>query len=258
MTKAAPTLTEPTTIAVAQGVVLKTTIDPHTKRHLLVCDICKKTIRLTKSANPNAFFEHRKFCAIREAKKSADYDIPDTPTSTSRSSNTLQSQYSLSGLATSFSHLQTASPMPSPIARNTQVDFFSIPTVHKSRWVKICPGIGVSWLPGSVWETYPYHQHATRAVGWTPIGFDSEANKIFIRSDNCANQLFEEDAAPCTRCLMVEHSVEFKSFISRATEAKEHTPWNYLTSEQLLGLLEKMAGKLNFLRTKVHFISSIN
>ena len=77
MTKAAPTLTEPTTIAVAQGVVLETTIDPVTKRHLLTCDICKKTIRLTKSANPNAFFEHRKFCAIRERKKSDDCDVPD-------------------------------------------------------------------------------------------------------------------------------------------------------------------------------------
>ena len=51
---------------------------------------------------------------------------------------------------------------------------------------------------------------------------------------------------------MVEHSVEFKSFISRATDAKEHTPWNYLTGEQLLGLLKKMAGQINFLRTKVN------
>jgi hypothetical protein len=201
---------------------------------------------LTRSANPNAFLEHRKFCAIREKKKLAAGD----PTLTSGSPvNTL------SRLATSFSHLQTASPAPSPIGQNQQarVDDFSIPTIHTSeRRVRICPGIGVPWLPGSIWESYPYHQHAVREVGWTPIGFDSKANMIFIRSDNCANQLFEEDEAPCTRCLIVEHSAEFKSFISRATEAKEHTPWNYLTSEQLLGLLKKMAGQLNFLRTKVH------
>jgi hypothetical protein len=59
MTKAATAVTEPTTITVAQGVVLTTTIDPQMKRHLLTCDICQKTIKLTKLANPNAFFEHR-------------------------------------------------------------------------------------------------------------------------------------------------------------------------------------------------------
>jgi hypothetical protein len=45
------------------------------------------------------------------------------------------------------------------------------------------------------------------------------------RSDNCANQLFDEDEVPSTHSPMVEHSGEFNSFISRATEAKEHTPW---------------------------------
>jgi hypothetical protein len=64
-----------------------------------------------------------------------------------------------------------------------------------------------------------------RAVGWIPIGFYSKANKIFIRSDNCANQLFDEYEVPSTHSPMVEHSGEFNSFISRATEAKEHTPW---------------------------------
>jgi hypothetical protein len=65
MTKAVPALTEPTTITAAQGVVLETTIDPHSgwqmKRHLLSCDnFYKKTIRLvTKSANPNSFFEDK-------------------------------------------------------------------------------------------------------------------------------------------------------------------------------------------------------
>jgi hypothetical protein len=37
MTKAATTVTEPTTITVAQGVVLTTTIDPQTKRHRPLC-----------------------------------------------------------------------------------------------------------------------------------------------------------------------------------------------------------------------------
>ena len=52
--------TQPATDTVAEGVVLETKIDPLTKRHLLACDICQRIIKLTKSANPNAFFEHRK------------------------------------------------------------------------------------------------------------------------------------------------------------------------------------------------------
>lgn len=50
MTKAAPTLTEPTTTAVAQGVVLETLIDlqAEMRRHVLPCtNICKKIFRPT-------------------------------------------------------------------------------------------------------------------------------------------------------------------------------------------------------------------
>ncbi|KIM39217.1 hypothetical protein M413DRAFT_29401 [Hebeloma cylindrosporum] len=252
MTKAAPPLTEPATIKVGGGRALTTTIDPLTKYHLIACDICQKTIQLTKSANPNAFFVHRKSCSNRITSESGPSNVSqqDALEPTGRDSH--QRQHSLSRLSTSFSHLQTASPMPSPtvVDSNPRADYFSIPVIHTSRPTRICPGIGVSWLPGSVWESYPYHQHAARAVGWMPIGFDPKANKIFLRSDKCAMELFENDEAPCTRCLLVEHSVEFKSFISRATEVKEHTPWNYLTGEQLLGLLKKMAGQLNTLRTK--------
>ena len=52
--------TQPATVTVAEGVVLKTRIDPLIKRHLLACDICQRIIQLMKSANPNAFFEHWK------------------------------------------------------------------------------------------------------------------------------------------------------------------------------------------------------
>jgi hypothetical protein len=89
MIKAAPALTEPTTIRVAPGVVLETTIDLPTKRHLLSYDICKKTIRVTKSANPNSFFEHRKChtMGITRREEFDDFDGPLADSSTSASTS---------------------------------------------------------------------------------------------------------------------------------------------------------------------------
>ena len=206
----------------------------------------QKIIKLMKLANPNA----QKSCAMCATAGSSNISWQDAFQNTGQ--NYHWRQYSLSGLTTSFSHLQITSPMPSltVVDPNPQTGYFSIPTIHTS-WARICPGIVVSWLPGSVWGSYPYHQHAEQAIGWMPIAFDSMANKIFLHSDKCVIQLFEQDKAPCTCCLLVKHSVEFKSFISRATEAKEHTLWNFLTGEQLLGLLKKMAGQLKTLHTKV-------
>jgi len=55
-------------------------------------------------------------------------------------------------------------PCPTAISPNS--------TIQMPQWVRICPGIGIYWLPGSVWKSYPYHQHAVQAVGWKPIGFN--------------------------------------------------------------------------------------
>jgi hypothetical protein len=46
MPKGLPTVTEPVSIPVPGGEVLVTTIDPLTKKHHVVCDICKKGVRL--------------------------------------------------------------------------------------------------------------------------------------------------------------------------------------------------------------------
>ena len=71
MPKGLPAATEPVSIVVAEGIVLKTTIDPLTKIHQVICDVCNKKIRLTKSAHPHGLFEHRKFCIISKNKRTS-------------------------------------------------------------------------------------------------------------------------------------------------------------------------------------------
>jgi hypothetical protein len=75
MPKGLPTCTEPVSIVVAEGTVLVITIDPLTKRHLVECDICKKGIRLTKSAHPHRILEHWKYCMLWEEKRQSESSL---------------------------------------------------------------------------------------------------------------------------------------------------------------------------------------
>lgn len=126
MPKGAPVITVPTSIQVAQGVVLWTTIDPLSKKHYVVCDICKKLIKLTKSAHPHAIFEHRKFCVIREGKTNPEFFLRGvSATSTSGSSRCPICPQTLAGEPrtiwkyNTISHLISEHPEPVPGIPNT-------------------------------------------------------------------------------------------------------------------------------------------
>ena len=263
MPKGLPAATEPVSIVVAEGIVLKTTIDPLTKKHQVICDVCNKKVRLTKSAHPHGLFEHRKFCIIRERKQKSE----NQPSSSIfRVSNPVQPHvgsgsgriprlHSLSGIIASFSEMQTECPIPSPTINSAPFSgHFQVPIIRRPRPARNCPGSEIDWKAGSIWQTYPYHQHELRlsGLGWRPIGFNSKDNNIILRSEKCAIELFEFDESPCSNCRAIQYSVEFQNFVSRATQLpKDHTPWNFLTAEQMLALLKKMAAQLKNLRTKV-------
>ena len=71
MTQTLPSVTEPTKITLPGGVILQTTIDPQTQRHLVECDICGTTVKLTTTAHPHGISEHRRHCIRREEGKQA-------------------------------------------------------------------------------------------------------------------------------------------------------------------------------------------
>jgi len=208
--------------------------------------------------HPHGIFEHRKHCICQEERKQQKA-LAKLPLSVDASvqpshlhQNTFlqtnqfprhahtQNSSSLSGIITLFTHLQTHSPLPSPSSTPCVSDF-QIPTIRRPKHPLICPGSAIDWMPGSIWETYPYHQHEARVVGWKPIGFDSKKNQIFVCSESCIMEITEYNASPCTHCRNIQYSVEFRKFMEWAKEAKEHTLWQYLSSKQLLQLLRKMA-----------------
>jgi hypothetical protein len=90
---------------------------------------------------------------------------------------------------------------------------------------KECPGIFVDWTPGDIWGSYPYHQHKVRVVGWQPVGFDSDSNKIQPRSDKCEEKIESYDEL-CPKIFVIPWSLEFKHFMERAHWDMAGIVWN--------------------------------
>ena len=169
---------------------------------------------------------------------------------------------SVSGITSSFSNLHASSPNPTPAPEMLDSRVLrpqahashaaSVPSIQISK-LELCPGVEIVWAPGSIWSTYPYHQHLIYTIGWTPASFNKTENKIYLRSDKCLGELSEFDLSPCVECRIIPYSSCFKDFSQRAKEAmdSEHTPWDYLTSEQLQGLAKRLVCDLKKLRTKV-------
>lgn len=114
-----------------------------------------------------------------------------------------------------------------------------------------CRGISVEWTPGSVWKTYPYHRHApdSERLPWEPVALEND-RWLRIRSEDCVGRVAGGDEA-CPMCTSIPGSARFQVFMNRAKSAADHTPWYYLTREQLDHVLRKTTGKYRQLRLKV-------
>ena len=53
-----------------------------------------------------------------------------------------------------------------------------------------CTGVLVKWTAGSVWDTYPYHQHGIRNHPWEPIGFEGNNTLVVKRLLYCTSTFF--------------------------------------------------------------------
>jgi|ERR1700734_2571234 len=95
-----------------------------------------------------------------------------------------------------------------------------------------CPGIAVDWVPGSVWNTYPYQVHTHRSLGWQPIAFSKATNAIIIRADGCTGDSKQHDTA-CQYCGGLPSTTTFQDFVDRATNVSEFANSEYLNAKQL-------------------------
>ena len=245
------------------GQQLLTSIDPESRTHYIDCHRCGDSIALTVTGHPRNFYNHingkvcrKNLSRSRNRHSSTFHRDRDVHWQTSSSASPISN--AVSGIISSFSNLHASSPNPTPAPEMLDSRVLcphashsaSVPSILIPK-LSLCPGAEIVWVPGSIWSTYPYHQHLIHAIGWTPASFDKTKNKIYLRSDKCAGELSEFDLSPCVECRVIPYSSRFKDFMQRAQEAMEHTPWGYLTSEQLQGLAKRLVYDLNKLRTKV-------
>ena len=116
-----------------------------------------------------------------------------------------------------------------------------------------CLGVLVLWQAGSVWDTYPYHQHGIREYPWEPIGFDGNEKWIRLRSRECVGVSLSSEnfETSCQKCRTIPASAAFVKFQNRAMHAEEHTPYAYLSQRQLQAVLLSFVTKYKRLSLKV-------
>jgi len=250
------------------GLQLYTDVDPTTGLHYLQCNRCSEVITLTVTGNPRNFIRHQEGNSCPRLAKSRGLSHPafERPSrlhvpafSTAPSSLFSEGPSArLPAIISSFSRMHAHSPTPPPETPSPQSSHFHVPDTSDNNIPSIiitappqCPGVEVPWSPGSIWSTYPYHQHKLRSLGWRPTGFIEDENKILLRSDQCQIDLSESENSPCIECQVIPHSLSFQNFMEKAEDVKENTPWDYLTHEQLVKIMKKMSQQLKTLRTKV-------
>lgn len=245
-------ITNPIAIRVTDtGPNLWTTIEEASGRHLIQCDICTKILILTTTGNPSTFFKHRMHAACISTAKRLGLPLPthsvtQSPAEPARED---RSPSITDGIIQAFSDLHASTPSPNPISSQILSGNQSLPSIAVSKRVP-CPGSKVVWSAGSIWSTYPYHQHEVRPVGWKPIAFVED--KIILRADKCSKYISEYDNLPaCPSCHTIQYSSEFQGFVKRAQDAKEFTPWDYLSWSQLQCLARRMTVQLKELARKV-------
>ena len=135
MTKAHPPLEVPKCIRLPGAPGVTTVIDG-TGKHHAQCDLCGFDVTLTITANPHSFQRHQGGEACLKLHRSQG--IPNTEPMTWPTPEIL------------------VAPLSGPSNQLSKIP---------------CPGLAIAWHPGSIWETYPYHQHEIRAVGWRPVAF---------------------------------------------------------------------------------------
>jgi hypothetical protein len=115
-----------------------------------------------------------------------------------------------------------------------------------------CLGVIVEWKPGSIWNTYPYHQHAEWVMDWKPISIEDNGS-LRLHSRDCSMNLDSRclSTLTCASCQFIPNSIKFKKFMTRAVEAQEWTPWAYLNFQQLSNRMHKLTDQNCLLKVKV-------
>ena len=133
------------------------------------------------------------------------------------------------------------SPLPSraasPLPPNLLEPSISLPsTSHVPRPrenIHPCSGVAVKWEAGSIWDSYPFHQHKTHDYPWEPIGITND-EWLYLRSDSC-KQHTQNASHVCEECEAIPNDKRYRKAVARASSnLSESMPWGYLTRRQLV------------------------
>ncbi|PPQ80934.1 hypothetical protein CVT24_012865 [Panaeolus cyanescens] len=108
------------------------------------------------------------------------------------------------------------------------------------------------WTAGSIWATYCYQQHDNDSYDWRPVRYLGN-NTIVLRSKQCKQKLVttkENENGRCAKCASLLFSRSVLRSLERAKNAKPHTPYKFLTPNQLIAALRSSGGKVKRLEAE--------
>jgi len=117
-----------------------------------------------------------------------------------------------------------------------------------------CRGQRVEWTPGSLWDTFPYQQHADNTIGWRPFVLEGDS-WMRLKSTRCKERLCtsrEKDLRACANCLKIVNTASYRKCVQRAEgSVKAHTPWKFLSPHQLRRLILDIRKQNNAMKLNV-------
>jgi len=247
-----------------------------------VCEICSRAIAIGSKGSLHAFNTHKSACEQKKGSSAAPY--PPVFGSHTRSQSVTPSMTSLSPLAIPSPSLSPSlpgsptSPLYSPAFSPTH-SLFNIESDSEDRGAPaypgtplitvdppsdglglltplphlpvLCLGTTVQWTPGTIWETYPFASHAFVQHQWEILEIIPPRH-LRLRSTRCTLTVSAGGfGSTCHSCLGILKSDGFQTIQKRAEGAPSHTPYRYLSFEQLYTIPKKMTKLLDQARIKV-------
>lgn len=216
-------------------------------KKMVRCPVCKSWFTLPKNKSPTQFLRHWSACStllvaaplIPMGQVLSQLTISETP-------RTLMSGAS-----------SATSTTPVPTSERSSCSGAAVALVHQapanlSVTEHPCPGFVVQLDRALKW--YPHACHQDKDMGWFPIKFDKNGQDMTIQSTRCAGTTVGNQ--PCLACTLACNSQDLQVFLDRIAEAPEHTPYHYLSWEQLLVLVQRYQRECTHLQTTVRPCSS--
>jgi hypothetical protein len=211
---------------------------------LVMCPRCSNGITLPRTGNPHRLFVHWEGCVGAFATPTPASELPDhTPSRLTISETPVRPQPA----DTLEDNPSDAEDTPRALGFELgSRPFEPLPALFPGM-AGDCPGFDIRLE--RAWTRYPHARHQDEDLSWFPVKVDKAGHVVTVKSTKCTGTKVPNQ--PCTDCATVCHSNDLKVFLERIIHAPEHTPYRFLSFEQLLELVNKYKDECQRLRTQV-------